>query len=335
MKEVFASLYNDRAISYRVHKGFAHADVALSAGVQRMVRTRPRRRRRDVHARHRVAASSDVVFITVELRPRRDGGAGRRESRRVLRAQADAAQRQARRSSAATSARSCIRMEFATAAERAASGKLGAAPSTSPTEQRNRFSLTDADVIELAALRPDHREALRPPDGHRVGQGRHRRQALHPAGAPRDGEEPGRAGKAEQRYKLKGSRHRARRRPRHRPEDRHRPGARDRRHRRHGPRAAGRRARHRHDRPELGAGDEARRAPSSPTAAAAPAMPPSSRASWAFRRWSAAATPPSVLKDGALVTVVLRRGRHRLRLRRPARDRGDRGAARRAARHRR
>jgi pyruvate,water dikinase len=39
MKEVFASLYNDRAISYRVHKGFAHDDVALSAGVQRMVRS--------------------------------------------------------------------------------------------------------------------------------------------------------------------------------------------------------------------------------------------------------------------------------------------------------
>ncbi|NMG31117.1 phosphoenolpyruvate synthase [Aromatoleum evansii] len=39
MKEVFASLYNDRAIAYRVHKGFAHADVALSAGVQRMVRS--------------------------------------------------------------------------------------------------------------------------------------------------------------------------------------------------------------------------------------------------------------------------------------------------------
>ena len=39
MKEVFASLYNDRAISYRVHQGFAHADVALSAGVQRMVRS--------------------------------------------------------------------------------------------------------------------------------------------------------------------------------------------------------------------------------------------------------------------------------------------------------
>ena len=39
MKEVFASLYNDRAIAYRVHKGFAHGDVALSAGVQRMVRS--------------------------------------------------------------------------------------------------------------------------------------------------------------------------------------------------------------------------------------------------------------------------------------------------------
>ncbi|MBN0987868.1 phosphoenolpyruvate synthase [Amphritea pacifica] len=37
--EVFASLYNDRAISYRVHHGFEHHDVALSAGVQRMVRS--------------------------------------------------------------------------------------------------------------------------------------------------------------------------------------------------------------------------------------------------------------------------------------------------------
>ena len=39
VKQVFASLYNDRAIAYRVHKGFVHADVALSAGVQRMVRS--------------------------------------------------------------------------------------------------------------------------------------------------------------------------------------------------------------------------------------------------------------------------------------------------------
>src|SRR5215472_5464500 len=39
VKEVFASLYNDRAIAYRVHKGFEHDNVALSAGVQRMVRS--------------------------------------------------------------------------------------------------------------------------------------------------------------------------------------------------------------------------------------------------------------------------------------------------------
>jgi len=39
IKHVFASLYNDRAISYRVHQGFDHGAVALSAGVQRMVRS--------------------------------------------------------------------------------------------------------------------------------------------------------------------------------------------------------------------------------------------------------------------------------------------------------
>src|SRR5882672_6920720 len=39
MKHVYASLYNDRAISYRVHKGYAHQEIALSAGVQRMVRS--------------------------------------------------------------------------------------------------------------------------------------------------------------------------------------------------------------------------------------------------------------------------------------------------------
>jgi len=39
MHEVFASLFNDRAISYRVHQGFDHAAVALSAGVQHMVRS--------------------------------------------------------------------------------------------------------------------------------------------------------------------------------------------------------------------------------------------------------------------------------------------------------
>ena len=39
VKRVYASLYNDRAIAYRVHKGFSHAEVSISAGVQRMVRS--------------------------------------------------------------------------------------------------------------------------------------------------------------------------------------------------------------------------------------------------------------------------------------------------------
>jgi pyruvate, water dikinase len=63
VKHVFASLYNDRAISYRVHKGFVHSEVALSAGVQRMVRS-------DIGASGVMftldteSGFSDVVFIT-------------------------------------------------------------------------------------------------------------------------------------------------------------------------------------------------------------------------------------------------------------------------------
>jgi len=63
IREVFASLYNDRAISYRVHQGFDHAEVALSAGIQRMVRS-------DVGASGVLfsidteTGFEDVVFIT-------------------------------------------------------------------------------------------------------------------------------------------------------------------------------------------------------------------------------------------------------------------------------
>ncbi len=63
IREVFASLYNDRAISYRVHQGFAHEEVALSAGIQRMVRS-------DVGASGVMfsmdteSGFDDVVFIT-------------------------------------------------------------------------------------------------------------------------------------------------------------------------------------------------------------------------------------------------------------------------------
>ncbi len=54
IKEVFASLFNDRAIAYRVHHNFEHAAVALSAGVQRMVRSDKGASRRHVHHGHRI-----------------------------------------------------------------------------------------------------------------------------------------------------------------------------------------------------------------------------------------------------------------------------------------
>jgi len=63
LKEVFASLFNDRAISYRVHQGFAHSDVALSAGIQKMIRS-------DIASSGVMftidteSGFSDVVFIT-------------------------------------------------------------------------------------------------------------------------------------------------------------------------------------------------------------------------------------------------------------------------------
>jgi len=63
MRDVFASLYNDRAISYRVHQGFAHADVALSVGVQRMVRS-DRGSAGVMFTLDTESGFRDVVFIT-------------------------------------------------------------------------------------------------------------------------------------------------------------------------------------------------------------------------------------------------------------------------------
>ncbi len=66
VKEVFASLYNDRAIAYRVHHGFKHEDVFLSAGVQLMVRS-------DVGASGVLftldteSGFRDVVFVTASM----------------------------------------------------------------------------------------------------------------------------------------------------------------------------------------------------------------------------------------------------------------------------
>src|SRR3546814_17592578 len=63
IRHVFASLYNDRAISSRVHKGYAHADVALSAGIQRMVRS-DRGSARVIFTLATESGFPHVVFIT-------------------------------------------------------------------------------------------------------------------------------------------------------------------------------------------------------------------------------------------------------------------------------
>jgi pyruvate, water dikinase len=147
MKEVFASLYNDRAISYRVHKGFAHADVALSAGVQRMVRS-------DLGSAGVMftidteSGFKDVVFITSSygLGETVVQGAVNPDEFYVHKPALNAGKFPVIRRGLGSK---LIRMEFASPEEKAASGKLVKTVDT-PPEQRNRYSLNDTEVIELA-----------------------------------------------------------------------------------------------------------------------------------------------------------------------------------------
>jgi len=147
MKEVFASLYNDRAISYRVHKGFAHSDVALSAGVQRMVRS-------DLGAAGVMftidteSGFKDVVFITSSY------GLGETVVQGAVNPDEFYVHKPALKSGKLAIIRrnlgsKLIKMEFASADEKAATGKLVRTVDTTP-EVRNRYSLSDADVTELA-----------------------------------------------------------------------------------------------------------------------------------------------------------------------------------------
>jgi pyruvate,water dikinase len=147
MKEVFASLYNDRAISYRVHKGFAHADVALSAGVQRMVRS-------DLGAAGVMftidteSGFEEVVFITSSygLGETVVQGAVNPDEFYVHKPMLAAGKRSVIRRNLGSK---LIEMVFATPQEKAASGKLVKTTDV-PTELRNRYSLTDDDVEQLA-----------------------------------------------------------------------------------------------------------------------------------------------------------------------------------------
>ncbi|WP_332825895.1 phosphoenolpyruvate synthase [Ramlibacter sp.] len=147
MKEVFASLYNDRAISYRVHKGFAHADVALSAGVQRMVRS-------DLGASGVMftidteSGFDQVVFITSSygLGETVVQGAVNPDEFYVHKPMLDAGKRAVIRRNLGSK---LIQMVFTSDAEKAHGGKLVKTVDV-PLEQRNRYSLTDQDVEALA-----------------------------------------------------------------------------------------------------------------------------------------------------------------------------------------
>jgi len=147
MKEVFASLYNDRAISYRVHKGYAHTDVALSAGVQRMVRS-------DLGSAGVMftldteSGFTEVVFITSSygLGEMVVQGAVNPDEFYVHKATLNAGRPAVIRRVLGSKLQ---RMEFASAADKTATGKLVQVLDT-PPEQRNRYSLNDAEVMELA-----------------------------------------------------------------------------------------------------------------------------------------------------------------------------------------
>ena len=142
VKEVFASLYNDRAIAYRVHHGFKHEDVFLSAGVQLMVRS-------DVGASGVLftldteSGFRDVVFITASygLGEMVVQGAVNPDEFYVYKPTLRAGKRAILRRSLGAKQ---LRMVY--------SDQPGERVRTedTPADLRNRFSLDDADVLELA-----------------------------------------------------------------------------------------------------------------------------------------------------------------------------------------
>lgn len=147
VKEVFASLYTDRAISYRVHKGFAHAEVALSAGIQRMVRS-------DLGASGVMftidteSGFEDVVFITSSygLGETVVQGAVNPDEYYVHKPMLEKDKKSIVRRNLGSK---LIQMRFATSDEQTLTGHSVTTVEV-PPEMRNRFSLTDEDVTQLA-----------------------------------------------------------------------------------------------------------------------------------------------------------------------------------------
>ncbi len=144
MKQVFASLYNDRAISYRVHKGFTHAEVALSAGVQRMVRS-------DLGAAGVMftidteSGFKDVVFVTSSygLGETVVQGAVNPDEFYVHKPMLEKGKSPVIRRNIGSK---LLKMEFTNEAKAGRSVKTVDVP----VEMRNRYSLNDSEVVELA-----------------------------------------------------------------------------------------------------------------------------------------------------------------------------------------
>jgi len=144
IREVFASLYNDRAISYRVHKGFEHADVALSVGVQRMVRS-------DLGVAGVMftldteSGFNDVVFITASY------GLGET----VVQGAVNPDEFFVHKAMLAQGKKAVIRRSLGSKMTKMVFGDLTAVGKSTrmlavAEEERHRFSLSDADILELA-----------------------------------------------------------------------------------------------------------------------------------------------------------------------------------------
>jgi pyruvate,water dikinase len=143
IKEVFASLYNDRAISYRVHKGFLHAEVALSAGVQRMVRS-DKASSGVMFTLDTESGFKDAIFITSSygLGETVVQGAVNPDEFYVFKPSLQNGKYPIIRRNLGSK---LIQMRFT---EQGEEGRVKTVEV--PLEARNRYSLNDDDVIELA-----------------------------------------------------------------------------------------------------------------------------------------------------------------------------------------
>ena len=199
MKHVFASLYNDRAISYRVHKGFIHAEVALSAGVQRMVRS-------DLGAAGVMftidteSGFADVVFITSSygLGETVVQGAVNPDEFYVHKPMLAQGKLPIIRRNIGSK---LIKMEFTGEA------KAGYSVRTVdvPIELRNRYSLDDTEIAELARYAVTiEKHYGRPMDIEWGKDGRDGKLYILQA-RPETVKSQQKAGDAQHRYKLKGS----------------------------------------------------------------------------------------------------------------------------------